>query len=181
MEQMTCIVGYIDGNVIIMAADSAATGNDIVTIRKGVSKLWKPFPNSIMGGCGSFGIINFVRYGFKWPTKTKDTMKWLVKDVQPALCKSIQKRFPKDAKDEYDWTFILGIDGRLFVLYPCGDVEENAEVFASIGSGGIIATSVLFAKKDTDLTSWEKMECALEIASKMDIYTRSPWTVEYTV
>jgi hypothetical protein len=165
---MTCVIAYVDGRVVLVACDSAATTDSSITVRRGASKIWT-MHNCIVGFCGDFGFGQWVRYVFQWDAPYEPYEQWLVV-TQTKLKKAIVKRFEKSE----DWQLIVAIDGRVFVLSPCGDVEETCKNFAAIGTGADTAKGALECMKDTDMMSWEKIDKAMEIAADYNCDVRLP-------
>ena len=171
---MTVIVAKTDGDVVLMGCDSSSITDDgKFVVRRGNTKVWKFTLGSediMIGFCGTFAVGSWVRYGFEWPAVQYPIKQWLVVDVVPALRESIAKRFRLDNKDEFDTTFILCFrrPGRIFVLSPCGDVEEPSNTFTAIGSGSEIALGAMSTLKmiGSDLMSWDEVDIALKTSEQ---------------
>ena len=179
---MTCIVAYVDGNVVLMSSDSCSTTDDgAIVVRHGQQKVWTLDCGIqiIVGFCGNFGNGQWVRYGFKWPRYCGMPLeRWLISKVQPALRLSFITRFGPDAN--VDWNLIVGFPrpGRLFVLSPCGDIEESEKNFAAIGSGRDVAKGALEALESVPMYSWERLELAMAAAIQFRSDVRSPVHLE---
>ena len=172
---MTCIVAYIDGNVVLMSSDSVSNtecGSRVV--RRGVPKVWTVNVGIeiIVGFCGNFGNGQWLRHGFEWPRfdpeiDDRETVEeWLVSRVQRALrIRSIERFGLEDSKE---WVLLIGLarPGRLFVLSPCGDVEESFKKFAAIGSGAEVAKGALEALESFNMMPWERLEAAMSAAKE---------------
>lgn len=167
---MTCVIAYVDGRVVVVACDSAATTESSITVRRGASKIWA-MNNCIIGFCGDFGFGQWVRYAFKWEAPYKPYEKWLVL-TQKRLKKAIMKRFEKSE----DWQLIVALDGRIFVLSPCGDVEETTKNFAAIGTGADAARGAIECMNinNPDMMSWDKIDTAMAIAAEYNSDVRLP-------
>ena len=167
---MTCVIAYVDGRVVVVACDSAATTASSITVRRGASKIWA-MNNCIIGFCGDFGFGQWVRYGFEWEAPYEPYEKWLVL-TQKKLKKAIVKRFEKSE----DWQLIVAVKGRIFVLSPCGDVEETAKNFAVIGSGADAARGAIECMNinNPEMMSWEKIDTAMAIAAEYNSDVRLP-------
>lgn len=174
---MTCIAAYIDGNVVVMSCDSSSTLDDgSLVVRRGQQKMWttKCGIKIILGFCGQFGKGQWIRYGFQWPEFYEPLENWLITSVQPALRQSMIQRFGTDTN--LDWTLLLGISkpGRLFILSPCGDIEESTKKFAAIGSGSDLAKGALEALESVDMLSWDRLESAMSAASQFRTDVHGP-------
>jgi ATP-dependent protease HslVU (ClpYQ) peptidase subunit len=166
-----------------MGSDSAAIMDDSVSIRCGSSKSWKCKVGSeefLIGFAGNFAEGLFIRYGFSWPLRKKESLEsWLVSKVQPALQKALFERFEQRNKDtEIDWSLLIAAKpGRIFSLSICGDVEECASNFAAIGSGKTAALGCLqtLQMEKSSLVSWERAELALRVAQNFLSSVREPF------
>jgi 20S proteasome alpha/beta subunit len=178
-KEMTCTIGYIDGNVVVMGCDSAATDEDgAVKIRKGCTKVWK-IDDYIVGFCGNFPELMVLRHVFKWPKrKHYETIEhWLISKVYKSICEQFQD------KPEISWTLLFGFakPGRLIVLDQNGDLEECEENFAVIGSAERFAVGSLKTLENNSMYSWEKIETALDIAATYDNSVRKPMHINVLI
>jgi len=186
---MTCIVAVVDGNAVVMGADSASVfeNENSVYIVKHCAKMWRvelERETLLIGFAGSFGQGHYIRYCFKWPPRKlrESYEQWLVKKVMPELQNGLFQRFSKLNPESLDWSLILAIKpGRIFVLSQCGDVFEPSEGFASIGSGSPVAIGAMQALKNFKKPSWEIAEEALEISSFHTTSVRGPMYIEALV
>jgi len=187
---MTCTVAYIDGSVVIVASDSAAVCNTSYVLRRNSPKIWKS-RNIVFGYSGDFAVCQWIRYGFKWPefNDFKTIERYLVRCLH-LLDESIKKRHPDmQTGQRDDWQLLLGIpgsmsgtgEGRIFVLYPGGDLEEPSENYTAIGSGAAVALGALCALKLSNEKPWDKMQIALEAAESNDIGVKRPWHFKYAL
>jgi len=174
---MTLVLAYIDGNVVVVACDSAATTDSSIVVRRGASKIWS-MQDFVVGFCGDFGFGQFVRYGFKWEEAYEPYEKWLVM-TQKKLKKAIVKRFEKNE----DWQLIVAIKNRVFVLSPCGDVEETTKNFSAIGSGADTARGAMESMNanNPNMLSWEKIDNAMTISAEYNCDVRLPVHYLYTM
>lgn len=170
---MTCTIAIIDGNVVVMGCDSAATDEDnVLTLRKGCCKIWK-VENFMVGFCGNYSELMWIKYAFDWPSKKKsETLEhWLISKVY----KNIQKAF--ENRKDVSWSLMFGFSrpGRIMVLRQCGDLEERVDDFNAIGSASQLAIgSLKTMEENKELYSWEKIENALKISEKYDCSVRGP-------
>lgn len=173
---MTCTIGYIDGNVVVMGSDSAATTEDnSLKLRKG-SKIWKQ-DDYLIGFCGHFSVLMFLKHVFKWPLKKPHhTIEyWLLKKVYTKIRDHFKER------QDVTWTLMFGFPrpGRLIILDQFGDIEETHDNFAVIGSSENLALGCLKGLEHIDIPSWEKVEKALKIAEIYNNSVKGPMYVEY--
>jgi len=175
--KMTCTIGYIDGNVVVMGSDSAATTEDnSLKLRKGSTKVWIQ-NDYLIGFCGHFSVLMFLKHVFKWPTK-KDHYSieyWLLKKVFPKIRDYFKER------PDVTWTLMFGFPkpGRLIILDQFGDIEETHDNFAVIGSSENLALGCLKGMENLDIPSWEKIDKALSVAEKYNNSVKGPMYIEY--
>jgi ATP-dependent protease HslVU (ClpYQ) peptidase subunit len=182
---MTCTIGFVDGDVVIIASDSAAVSESSYTVRRGPSKIWAT-QNFILGFAGNFAVCQWIRYVYEWPLcDSTDLHKYLVLCSQ-SIEEGLRKRWPHDAECIDDWQLLIGFSRSqnhnpcLFVMYSNGDVEESADNYAAIGSASQYALGSLFAtKEDSSMTSWDHIQIALESSAANDINIKKPWHVIY--
>lgn len=175
---MTCIVGYIDGNAVLMGCDSAATdSNNNIRIRK-QKKVWKINNCVLVGFTGNFSELCYLQHVFKWPKIKRNISieKWLLKKVHPKIKEEFKDR-------ESSWTLMFGFakPGRLLILTDCGDLEENMDNFNSIGNSDNCALGCLKTLENSEKYSWEKIEIALEICENYNNCVKRPINIEALV
>ena len=164
---MTITMAIHDGNVVLMACDSAAIDESFeLATRKGCSKAWlqhvEGAGNILVGFSGNFASGLWVRHGFAWPFKprTESFEAFLVKTVQPHLQKSLQKRFPVETdENRTQWELLVATPSETFKIRSCGDVENCLGAYACIGDGAQVAQGALHACSE-NMCSWEALETA---------------------
>jgi ATP-dependent protease HslVU (ClpYQ) peptidase subunit len=165
---MTITMVVQHGDVVVLACDSASTDEtfDHVT-RKGCSKAWvqdiSGAQQVLVGFSGNFAAGMWIRFGFEWPRlkRHQSLEEYLVVEVHPALCRSLEKRFKVETDDNRTaWQLLVARPGEVFKLHSCGDVESTVLPFAAIGDGYQIAHGVLFALQESCFDVWEKLEMA---------------------
>jgi ATP-dependent protease HslVU (ClpYQ) peptidase subunit len=177
---MTIIVGYIDGNVIVMGCDSAATDEDNdLRIRLGCAKMWR-MHDFIVGFSGNYSELNWFKHVFQWPyrDKKKESIEnWLLNKVLV----QINLQFEKTLRKDPSWVLLFGFarPGRLIVLSQNGDLCECSDNFACIGNAESIAMGCLKTlENETNLYSWEKVQKTLEICEMYNNAVRKPMHIE---
>jgi ATP-dependent protease HslVU (ClpYQ) peptidase subunit len=169
-----------------MASDSSSTSNGTIVVRAGVPKVWKVTCGIelIIGFCGNFGNGQWIRHGFKWPQYDgRPFFHWLVGVLQPALRRSFVKRFGSDYVDLNSWQLMVGAarPARLFVLSPCGDVEESLKPYACIGSAIDVAKGALEVLEAHDMDPWDRLEAAMRAAKEFHCDVAGPTHIEALV
>lgn len=184
---MTIVIAMQDGDVVLMGSDSASTDENFDrVIRKGASKMWMQsvagLGNMCVGFCGQFSIGMWIRFGFEWPKKSwvkRETVEaWLVRDVQPALLKSISKRFKHEEEEvRSQWELVVALPGQMFKLQSCGNVESTSDSFLCIGDAASIANGALHVLQKCDVLPWEAMDVAFEACTQTRASVCSPFHI----
>ena len=181
-RKMTITMAIKHGDVVLMACDSAATDDtcDHVT-RSGCSKAWVQHMSGtgplLVGFSGNFAAGMWIRFGFVWPVlHPYETLEeYLVVKVQPALVKSLSKRFKTEMDDNRTaWQLLVARPHEIFRVHSCGDVESSVLPFASIGDGYQVAHGALFALQDSHAPVWEKLESAFRACVNARTTVRGP-------
>ena len=194
---MTVIVGIIDGNVVLMGADSAATNESgnltlqknaklfNLTIRSTKGKLYE----MVVGYAGNFYVAQQIEFGFRppvWNTEI-DVRRYLIQYFVPALKKvlafdkkSEQQHVDTASKEVFGGaSFLIGFQKRLFILEENGQVEENLQPFAAIGcgAGGAIGAFHALQQMQTmkTMTTWDVLDCALVAAEQSCCFVKAPF------
>lgn len=191
---MTCIVGIVDGSVIVMTADSAATQDNALATRRGNSKVWRAHirrGNSIIeilvGFCGHYGCADWMRHAFRWPDWALGTTieAYLVGIVHPALKKSLESRYEVPLEEDHHMTLLVGFAARykqrarlVRLMVPEGDVQETDDGFEAIGSGGRVALGCLHGLRNSEMTSFEKVDASMRAAEAYDCSVKGPFHTE---
>ncbi len=155
---MTCIVAIADGDRgVIMAADGQATADDF-TIPRATPKIHCA-GNYLIGASGPARTGDLVCYAFDPPPPPPP-------DAQPyALPALLTTAFvdrlravfreggamkTEDGVDNTDTVLLVGVQGRVFVVYQDLSVVESTRGYAAIGSGHEIASGALAALRIAD-------------------------------
>ena len=171
---MTLIAAVKDGDVVLLAGDSATTAEDGSVSFRLNAKIWQEeicnHGNVGVGFTGLMAVCQALRYGFDWPKRLQNQsfQGYLASRVQPQIAEFLQKRFhtldEASAKDTLqDWQLLVVAEGDLYVLYPNGDVELSSLPFAAIGDGAQVALGSMYSQ-DSDKRSWEVLESAFAAA-----------------
>ena len=191
---MTCIVGIVDGSVVLMSSDSAATQDSYLAARRGNSKVWRAHIRKgnviiqvLVGFCGHYGCADWLRHSFQWPDwDSRMSMDaYMAAVAHPALKKTLEERYEAPLAEDYHMTLLVGIAARqqqraqlVRLMVPDGDVQETGEGYDAIGSGGRVALGSMHALADTGKTSFEKLDAAMCAAMAFDSSVRGPMYTE---
>jgi len=181
---MTCIVGLEQDGVIYIGADSAEV--DESTLSVGIRADEKVFLSDdesfILGFSGSFRIGQLIRYALSMPSQKvdQDDMAYLVTDFIDAL-RTMQKDKGSMSKEneleEHSSAFIMGFNGKLYVIDTDFQVGRPLGNYAAVGCGAPIALGAMFATQDTETSPEERIRCALTAASTYSAGVRPPFHV----
>lgn len=175
---MTLLIAYRDGNATLLAADSASsTDEGSLVVRAPMSKLWKITSQFAIGFTGTFAIWHWIRYGYAW--EHGDTSVEYLVHLAADLVKSINKRFKEESTQfKQDWCLLLVTPTYMYSLDPFGDIEESSDAFKTLGSAGPYAQGALHILKNVEsLSSWDKIQLAMDAAMHCDCTIRKPLDV----
>lgn len=159
---MTCIVGLVDQDKVIIGGDSAATAGMSISIWSD-PKVFK-IGDFIFGCEGSFRMIQSMKYRFIPPkSKPKDIFKYLCTDFPDEILRIIKEGCLGDQAKF--GSFLVGYKNRLFEFDDDLQVGENINCMASIGAGADIALGSLYTSKGSGLTADQRIIKALEASA----------------
>lgn len=184
---MTCIAALIDDNgAVWVGGDSAGVDvyADSLEIREGLEeKVWSN-GGVIFGGCGSFRIMQLLRWQLNVPAPAPDdeVMSWLtgvfIDSMRGVLeCGGALTRWDTTSTEEIDESgYLLACQGRLFEVYSDFGVGEYREGYAAIGCGRAFALGSLHAT--VGQKPKKRITAALEAAERFSAGVRGPFTIE---
>lgn len=174
---MTCIVGIVEDGKVHIGGDSAGvSGLDLV-----VRKDKKVFRNGeyIFGFTSSFRMGQLLAFTFNPPKnkgKTKvDTYEFMVNTFIPELRKCLKEGGYAETHNgaERGGIFLVGYQGRLFMIDSDYQVGEPVDNFAACGCGENIALGAMYATKE--LPPLTRLETALMAAERFSAGVRAPF------
>lgn len=178
---MTCIVGSVDGQAVILAADSAALGapdgSEIYTIPE--PKVFGCGPY-VVGVCGSYRVAQVLRYRGELPEPPDPTQfgSFLACDLAPRIGALIAAEGVVGSHHTYlgdKVALLLGYQAELWHIAPDLTVLPEVE-FGAIGSGRHRAYAALHALNSAGVEpAQRRLELALETAAKYTASVRPPW------
>lgn len=166
---MTCVVGTANQGNVWVGADSCAA-NHITWLDTGAFKLFRVGDDALVGGCGSFRVIDLVKYNFDFRGRAspEQYLKTEFIDKLFELCKKY---------DEFEgWGLLIGLSGELFEVQDDFSVLRAPVWGHAIGSGGPAARGSLFATKGLK-RSTHRIKQALKAAEAVDPFTRGPFNL----
>ena len=175
---MTCIVGLVDKGTVYIGGDSAGVSEYNLTVRADR----KVFKNKdfIFGFTSSFRMGQLLRHSFVPPLHDKevDTEKYMCTTFIDAVRQCLKEGgFAKNEMEtESGGQFLVGYQGRLFVIDSDYQVGESANNFNSIGCGQSVALGVMYATACSSAN--ERVTLALKAAEQFSVGVRGPFFVE---
>lgn len=175
---MTCIVGYIEKDRVVIAGDSCGTSYDNdYRIRKD-TKVFK-LGDFIIGASGSFRMIQLLQYSLNPPEiKDKDLLKYMCTDFINAVRECFREGGylqNYEAGDEKGEDFMVAYKNRLFTIYEDFQVEESANNISALGAGAKYAIGALDTLRPFDYPADYKCELALITTSKYNSSVKEPF------
>lgn len=180
---MTCIVGYADNGEVIIGGDSAATSGYNSSI----------ISSSKVFSCGEMviGFAGSARGGSLLKNHLSNHIRPLYDESNEDISSYMEAEFPESVRnmfamhghnerdagvDSSTTQALIGVRGRLFVLYGDYAVIEKAGKYNAIGSGQDFAMGSLFTTWDIEeISAQEKLEIALYSACEYTITCRPPF------
>ncbi|MER5780251.1 hypothetical protein ABT104_00770 [Streptomyces mobaraensis] len=171
------IVGLTDEDRVYLGGDAAGISGSRLTIRKD-PKVFRNGP-FVLGFCGSFRMGQLLHHVFKAPKPKGDDLDRFmttrfVDKLRACLKEAGWAR--KDSEQEKGGTFLVGIHGRLFIVYEDYQVAEPADGYAAIGCGNEFALGSLHTTATADLGPRERLTAALTAASHHSTGVCGPFT-----
>lgn len=173
---MTCVVATVDmhGN-ILMGADSSAVDESIHTEHIH-PKVFKRGEFGI-GYCHSFRLGQIVEFWFEpppIPDNEKNIMRYMVMDFVPELKKILEDNdYPTHDEEKTDWSLIVGVAGKIFIIESDWHVGHDNLEYAAIGAGSAYALGAMSATSDRGYHV--TAQAGLEVAEEFCPYVIGPF------
>ncbi len=177
---MTCIVAIEHEGKVWMGGDSAATRDDDIVCRSNE----KVFINGefIIGYSGSFRIGQILQYAFKPPKQNlfkQSDMEYMVVDFVDALRKTLKEKgaiMEEKEGEAHDSEFIVGYQGKIYVIESNFNIGRPLHNYASCGSGMDYAMGCLYNMPE-ELHITSKIEKALSASAEFCSSVRKPFSI----
>lgn len=179
--EVTCIVGFVEGNTVYMGGDAAGTNYQLHQDLYDTPKVFRN-DGALIGSCGSARQADLLRHVLKMPDHDPrmDLEKYMVKEFVNAVrdCfKSGGVCATDKGVEQSCGHFIVGLKGRLFVIYDDFQVRVPKLPYAAVGCGDQIALGALFAS-DHVTSGRERVELALKASERFSAGVRGPFHIE---
>jgi ATP-dependent protease HslVU (ClpYQ) peptidase subunit len=144
---MTCIVGLVHDNKVIMGADSAAVaGGDIR--QSGTAKLFQKGP-FLIGYTTSFRMGQILHYMIDFPETDKHDEEYMVtKFIEAVRIKFKELGYSRiDSNEESGGSFLVGVAGKLYEIASDFQVQSFPDGMYAIGCGFAYAQGAMHARE----------------------------------
>ena len=172
---MTCVAGIVRAGQVWIGADSAASTDDLVSIR--APKLFR-LGGLLVGFAGSYRAAQILQYGVELPEASTPALEWLATAFVDVL-RTAHRRggaMRLDAGlDGNTIELLVGYRGGLFEVdgdYAVAEVHD----YAAVGSGAPLAIGALAATPKI-LNPVNRLERALDVAERHCPSVRGPFSI----
>lgn len=177
---MTCIVGIKTPEGVYIGGDSAITSDSgLQTIIAGRKVFFIEEGQILLGCTTSCRMQQLLQYELLLPAyeDSMDVEKYLVTKFVNAVrdCLKSGGFAQKEDERELGGRFLVGFRGRLFEMQDTYQINEPANGYDAVGSGGTIALGVLYATPH--LQPEERIELALEAAGYHNSFVKPPFHI----
>jgi len=177
---MSCVVAYDSGNgTLYFGGDSIGIDGSDYTIRKDSKVFIKD--GIAFGFVGSFRIGQILRSVFKIP-KQKDEQSdydYLCSSFIDSLIKCLKSRGfePGDKNELNDLEFLIGYKGKIYHIMSDFQVAIHARDYMAIGAGRDFALGYLWATRNADFSTEDKVRLALECSTFFCSAVKPPFEI----
>jgi len=172
---MTAIVGLVDNGAVYIGGDSAGITGLSLMVRADT----KVFHNGpyLFGFTTSFRMGQLIHHALKPPEPKRAIEKFMSTVFIDAIRSCLKEGgwARKENEREEGGTFIVGVRGRLFVVYEDYQVAQAADGYAAVGCGYDIALGALFATAGTGMKPRRRVKLALGAAERFSAGVRAPF------
>lgn len=176
---MTCIVGLAESGAVYIGGDSAGVDSRYAL---GVRADRKVFRNGdyIMGFTSSFRMGQLLQHSFKPPKRHPDTdiYAFMVTEFVDGVrqCLKDGGYATKEKEAEQGGSFLVGYQGRLFIVHGDYQVADPADGFGALGCGDLIALGSMHSTRVMEPKF--RVLTALEAAERFSAGVRAPFHIE---
>lgn len=177
---MTCIVGVELGGQLWLGGDAASTRDHEVFVR-GNPKVFR-VEDMLIGFSGSFRIGQLLQFSFKPPPRVhgRESFQYIVTNVVDSIRKVLSDHgalIKDEMGDSHDSEFIIGYDGKFYVIDSDFHVEIPTENYVASGTGASYALGALHAMRKQKISPNKKIQKALSAAEEYCTGVRKPFTI----
>lgn len=177
---MTAIVAIVENGRIWMGGDSAGSNAHMISDRKDEKVFVKG--KFIFGGCGSFRMLQILKWSFKPPVqkKTMSDEEYMMTVFVNALRKCfIEQGYGKilpGMDHKHQSQFMVGYKENLYCIQGDFQVSMLHDNFYAIGSGDDTCIGSLFSTKKKPVET--RLKLALAAAEYRNVGVRRPFIIK---
>lgn len=176
---MTCIAALVDKGTVYMGADSMGTSDDDAYDAVFPKKIFR-IDDMLIGVAGSLRIIQLLQYAWDIPDRgnlpanaymvaVAESIRHLLSDVEASSTVDGTRRV-------YEGMVMIGYEGKIYRIFSDFAVTQTKQDYATIGSGGQVASGSLFSTKGMEPK--KRIQLALNAAAQHISSVRGPFTIE---
>lgn len=171
---MSCLVGIEHNGKVYIGADSAASSDEEIRIRRDQ----KLFRNDylIIGACGSIRILQCLKEGLWKPSRDLNSIEEIVEMMRLHLI-DMNTITNTEGVDSFESNLLIGYDGKLYEILTDFQIAEAVEGYTSNGGGKCYALGSLYETAKLKIKPEERIMRALEVAEFFCPSVRSPFVV----
>ena len=181
---MTCIVGLVDKDDVWIGGDSAGVTNQSFVESRADKKVFRN-GEFVMGGAGSFRLLQILQYEFKPPyhASEKDNHHYMVTDFVKKLrevCLRVAYLESDKGVESADGTILVGYRGELFGVFGNSfQIAKYHRPYMAMGSGREVAIGSLYTSLLTRrlYATRDDMHIALDASAEFTAFVRFPYTI----
>lgn len=177
---MTCIVSYIENDVVYMAADSAAHSAGekfVMRDHKLFYKYWHKKPIMLVGAAGSIRCAQIFNHliHLNDPAQFNSDEHFIHVTLQQFTLVLSNAKYSEKEHEEYE--FVIGYNGKVYVC-SYGQYVLDANNYSTAGSGGLHAAGVLhyLSSAKSNMVPNKKLMAALNAACAHATGCSPPYT-----
>ncbi len=177
---MTAIVGIAEAGTVYIGGDSGASDGWLESVRADA----KVFRNGlyVMGFTTSFRMGQLLHWALEPPTPTGELERFMSTTFIDAVraCLKAGGWATKENEHERGGEFLVGVQGRLFIIEGDYQVGEPAAGWTAVGGGYLVALGHLDATAKTGRAPRSRIKGALEAAERHTAGVRGPFAIVTT-
>ena len=183
MVRVTCIAGLVHDGKVYLGGDSAAARGWDMLVRADP----KVFRNGsyVIGFTSSWRMGQLLRYAFDPPEPSNEQRQDLFRFMATVFVDAVRECLKtggyatKDKEQESSGEFLVGLGGRLFIIYSDYQVAESLDWIAAVGCGAQVALGALYAQRESQAAPHDRVMAALDAAERFSNGVRGPFKVEH--
>lgn len=174
---MTCIAAVAHDGKVYIGGDSAGVGGYGLTVRADV-KVFRNGPY-VFGFTSSFRMGQLLHHALKAPKPEGNLDRFLCTKFVDAVRECLKTGGFASSTYGVDegGTFLVGVQGRLFVVESDFQVGEAASGYDAVGCGSDLALGVLHLSGRQQMAPRSRVRLALEAAETHSAGVRGPFRI----